>query len=442
MVICGVIVTLAGCASYGDIQNTALTDGGTASTYSVKAFQPRFAEGENSFILAFSGGGTRAAALSYGVLKALRDVKVDTSRGEIRLLDAVDAISSVSGGSFTSVYYGLHGDGIFSDYESVFLRKNVQGELLKRLSNPFNWFRSFGRTELAVEYYEGNVFRGATYSDMLNAGGPLILVNASDLAAGNSIWFSQDYFNLLCSDILDFPVSRAVAASSAVPGLFTPVVLQNFADCQYQSSATMEYARAAVAGQPQLEMELRAIESYFDKEKRPYVHLVDGGITDNLGLRALYNLSVWDGGVKNYYQRYGRKPPRRVVVVIVDAATEPGYQMNRSNQVPYLTEVMEAMSSVQLHRYTAATLTLTQQALAELSRELSKPEHPVETYFIHLSLGQVTDPVRQAFFNNIPTSFSLSNEQVDALIEIGGELLQANPDFRRLMADIEAVPEG
>jgi NTE family protein len=204
----------------------------------------------------------------------------------------------------------------------------------------------------------------------------------------------------------------------------------------------MEYARAAVAGQPQLEMELRAIESYFDKEKRPYVHLVDGGITDNLGLRALYNLSVWDGGVKNYYQRYGRKPPRRVVVVIVDAATEPGYQMNRSNQVPYLTEVMEAMSSVQLHRYTAATLTLTQQALAELSRELSKPEHPVETYFIHLSLGQVTDPVRQAFFNNIPTSFSLSNEQVDALIEIGGELLQANPDFRRLMADIEAVPEG
>jgi NTE family protein len=118
----------------------------------------------------------------------------------------------------------------------------------------------------------------------------------------------------------------------------------------------MEYARAAVEGQPQLEMELRAIESYSDKEKRPYVHLVDGGITDNLGLRALYNLSVWDGGVKNYYQRYGRKPPRRVVVVIVDAATEPGYQMNRSNQVPYLTEVMEAMSSVQLHRYTVATL--------------------------------------------------------------------------------------
>ena len=433
---CSVIVTLAGCASHGDIENTPLTNDNTAATYSVKAFQPRFAERENSFILAFSGGGTRAAALSYGVLKALRDVRVDTSQGEIRLLDAVDAISSVSGGSFTSVYYGLHGDGIFSDYESVFLRKNIQGDLLNRLVNPINWFKSFGRTELAVEYYEENVFHGATYSDLLDAGGPLILVNASDLAAGNSIWFTQDYFDLLCSDILDFPVSRAVAASSAVPGLFTPVVLQNFANCQDQSSATLEHARAAVAGKPQLEMKLRAMESYSDKEKRPYVHLVDGGITDNLGLRAIHNLSVWDGGVKNYYQRYGRNPPRRVVVVIVDAATEPGYQMNRSNQVPHLTEVMDAMSSVQLHRYTAATLALAQQALAELSRDLSKPEHPVETYFIHLGLDQVTDPVRQAFFNSIPTSFYLSDEQVDALIEIGGELLQANPEYRRLMADL------
>lgn len=32
---------------------------------------------ELSVILAFSGGGTRAAALAYGVLDALRDIKVE-----------------------------------------------------------------------------------------------------------------------------------------------------------------------------------------------------------------------------------------------------------------------------------------------------------------------------------------------------------------------------
>ncbi len=367
----------------------------------------------------------------------MRNVTIETSQGEVRLLDAVDAISSVSGGSFTSVYYGLHGDRIFTDYEAVFLRKDIQGGLLHRLSNPLNWFKPFGRTELAVEYYEENMFHGATYADMLKTGGPLVLVNASDLAAGNSIWFTQDYFDLLCSDILDFPVARAVTASSAVPGLFTPVVLRNFANCQDRSSVPQEYARAAVAGHPQLEMELQAIESYSDKEARPYVHLVDGGITDNLGVRALRNLSVWDGGVKNYFRRNERKPPRRVAVVIVDASTEPSYDMNRTNQTPHLTEVIDAMSSVQLNRYKAATLALTQQSLAELSRELSKPEHPVETYFIHLGLSQVSDPARQEFFNSIPTSFYLSDEQVDALIEIAGELLLANPEFRRLVADLD-----
>ncbi len=115
--------------------------------------------------------------------------------------------------------------------------------------------------------FSGDGTRAATFSDLLDAGGPLILVNASDLAAGNSIRFTQDYFNMLCSDILDFPVSRAVAASSAVPGLFTPVLLQNFANCQDQSSATLEHARVSVAGQPQSVMELRAIESYSDSER-------------------------------------------------------------------------------------------------------------------------------------------------------------------------------
>ena len=69
-------------------------------------------------LLTFSGGGTRAAAFSYGVLETLRDTKVTIHGHEGRLLDKVDWISGVSGGSFTAAYYGLFRDRIFQDFES------------------------------------------------------------------------------------------------------------------------------------------------------------------------------------------------------------------------------------------------------------------------------------------------------------------------------------
>ena len=79
--------------------------------------------------LTFSGGGTRAAALSYGVLEELRKTEVVIDGRKRRLVDEIDGISSVSGGSFTAGYYGLFGDRIFEDFESKFLKKNIQGGL-------------------------------------------------------------------------------------------------------------------------------------------------------------------------------------------------------------------------------------------------------------------------------------------------------------------------
>jgi NTE family protein len=109
--------------------------------------------------LTFSGGGTRAAALSYGVLEELRKTEVVIDGRKRRLLDEVDGISSVSGGSFTAGYYGLFGDRIFEDFEGKFLKKNIQGALaLRTFLNPINWFRFpsnyFDRSDLAAEYYD------------------------------------------------------------------------------------------------------------------------------------------------------------------------------------------------------------------------------------------------------------------------------------------------
>src|SRR5690242_6555067 len=123
----------------------------------------RWGDQQDLVILAFSGGGTRAAAFSYGVLEALRRIEIVTNSGRnIRLLDEVDLISGVSGGSFTALAYGLYGEKLFGDYEARFLKRNVQGQLTARFLNPLNWAAlsstGVGRSELAAQLYDEILF--------------------------------------------------------------------------------------------------------------------------------------------------------------------------------------------------------------------------------------------------------------------------------------------
>ena len=117
--------------------------------------------GHLSMMLCFSGGGTRAAALSYGVLEEMARTEVIVDGKRRKLLDEVSIISGVSGGSFTAAYYGLFGDRIFRDFEGKFLKKNIQGDLFRAtFYNPVNWVRLasgyFDRSDLAAEYYDEN----------------------------------------------------------------------------------------------------------------------------------------------------------------------------------------------------------------------------------------------------------------------------------------------
>ena len=434
-----VVLLVSGCASYGVIENEPMQGTPTGDRgYSVTQFMEDWRASENALMLAFSGGGTRAAALSYGVLKELRDTPVVSGQGTIRLLDDIHLISSVSGGSFTSAYYGLHGDGIFDDYEEVFLRKNVEGGLIRRVLNPFRWFSSTSRTETAVSYYDKHIFNGATFADMRKQDGPLILINASDLANGVRFSFVQEYFNLLCSDLSSFPVSRAVAASSAVPVLFPPVVVENYPECGEEDPDWLKVAQTRAASDTELDMLVDGVEKYLDRDKHRYAHFVDGGITDNLGLRAIYEITQVSGGGAAFMEKHQRQPPRRLVIIAVDASTEGDTDMYRSNKSPSIGETVGAMSSMQLHRYNAATIELMRNDINHWAQAMSTPETPVTPYFILLNFKDIQDPEQLEYFNQIPTSFHLDDEQVDRLIEAGGELLRNNPEFRRLLSDLDA----
>jgi NTE family protein len=427
------LTMLNGCASYGVVQNQPVAGISNEKRYDLKHFAEVNPSGDTAFILSFSGGGTRAAAMAYGVLQELRDTEIAVDGRKQRLLDEVDHISSVSGGSFTSAYYGLHGDKIFDDFEDDFLRADIQKRLVMSLLNPTHWFGKKGRTERAIEYYQNVLFHGATFADMMQPGRPMIVINTSDLAQGVRFSFIQDYFDFLSSDLLSFPVARAVAASSAVPVVLNPVVVENYPGGGFQWPA---YTADRMKQNNEFAMLYEGLNSYRDKENRKYIHFVDGGITDNTGLRAMSDVIALSGGLGKMLSRGNRKLPSRVVLLSVNASTKRKASLDESRKQPSMLTSMNAVTDVQLHRYNAATEDLVRRDLSKWAAEVSTPSHRVTPYFIQVSFEEVPEPQLKLFLNKIPTSFDLTDDQVDNLIKSARNLLSSDPSFKRLLADL------
>ena len=431
---CLALLVMSGCSSYGVIHNKPTTATDEGKPYSVNTWAQSEEAADFIFILGFSGGGTRAAAMAYGVLEELRDTAITVDGQQGRLLDEVTHITSVSGGSFTSAYYGLYGDRIFDDFENEFLLKNVQGALTRSVLNPIHWFGRKGRTERAAEYYNKILFHDATFADMMQPGRPMVIINASDLAYGVRWSFIQDYFNLLCSDVREYPVAWAVTASSAVPVVFNPIVLQNYSGCpEFQPGPqAVEMAK----NNDELSELLEGLDSYKDKQDREFIHFVDGGITDNMGLRAITDVVTVSGGPEQMINKHHRKIPSNVVFISVNASTEKLSEMNKSAKEPSMLASMNAMTDIQLHRYNAATVDQARNNLNAWSAKISTPEHEVKTYFIEVGFKQVADPQLRYFLDKVPTSFSLTEEQVEALIKSAKDLLQADPEYQQLLTDL------
>ncbi len=422
---------LVGCATYATIGNQPRAAAvASAPGYGMTQRVEHAKRDDITLVLAFSGGGSRAAALAYGVLLELRDTRI----GQRRLLDEVDAISGVSGGSFTAAYYGLRGEATFAEFEGVFLHRDLGSDLLRQIINPLRWFSSEGRSEAAATLFDAEIFHGATFADLQRAGGPLIVINATDLESGNRFAFLQEYFDLLCSDLQEFPLAQAVAASAAVPVVLEPVVLENYRGC---ASPTLP---SVPEDAPQLQQLVQGMRSYADKDQRRYIHLVDGGLSGNLGLRAFEETIDLAGGLGPFLRRIGSEPKPHVMVVSVDASGNTSAGIGQDRKPPSLLRAIEMASDVQLHRYNAATLEQTQQSLQRWTQQLSTPQRPVQPWLVTVALRDLPDPGERARLAKVPTSFDLQPEQVEALIQAGRALLRNNPKFREALGSLGGRP--
>ncbi|HHJ18576.1 MAG TPA: patatin-like phospholipase family protein [Gammaproteobacteria bacterium] len=387
-------------------------------------------------VLTFSGGGARASALSYGVLESLAQKTIRWHGRDRRLLDEVDLISGVSGGSFTAAYFGLFGDRIFEVFKPEFLNRDVDGELIGKLFSPVNWMRLwspyYDRSELSTDLYNDVLFHHTTFGDFAKSPGPDILINATDMTLGDGFTFDALHFRLICSDLANFPVARAVMASSAVPGIFSPVTLFNYAGtCGYQEPGWVEGALHRSLGEDERSGLARKIRAYQDLLQRPYIHLLDGGLADNLGLRAILDrVRFYHAGIGAPQSHLLNQDLAKILVVVVNAAASPSTDLNRRKNPPSVIDSVDVATTIQVNRYNDETLQLFKRSVEEWREAMrvlrcgdEHCEAEPEFFLVDASLSQVKDRKQRRFLQTQPTSFSLSPEAVEGLVSAGKQLL-------------------
>jgi NTE family protein len=412
------------------------------------------------FVLVFSGGGTRAAAFSYGVLEALRDTPVGPPEARHAMLSEVDLLTGVSGGSFTALSFGLYGDRLFDSYEEQFLKRNVESELIKRLLNPLTWpstwSSGFGRSELAEQYYDEILFHGATFGDLIGKPTPTALVSATAVATGAEWVFSQTNFDIICSDMSQMHLARAAAASSAVPVVMSPVTLNNYAGrCDYRLPPWLTPLVEGDATWPgtRLQQRVRDLMHYADSAKRPYLHLVDGGLADNLALYAVVGDLQELAASARLREAIAGPHLRRIAIVVVNARSAVSFDYDEREVAPSAFELLMQAVSVPIDRFSSEAIYALEDIIQawRLERQLKidalllagDPEAAsqvpsIDFSVVNVSFDALPDAAERQYLLNLPTSLFLSSEAVDRLRVAAAQLLRDSVPFRQLVRTMNA----
>jgi NTE family protein len=407
--------------------------------------------------VAMSGGGKRSASFGYGALKGMRDMMVPTRSGPRPLLDQLDAISGVSGGSFPAAYYGLYREKMFGQFEKDFLYSDTNSYIFGVYLLPWNWTwvvePGIGTNDFMDRVYDQTMFHGATFNDLQARGRPLIAIGATDISYGTPYLFIQEAFDLICSDLSTFPVSRAVAASNGFPGLFSPVTLTNHAkECGGRQPGWLRRVSPEALNDPMSRAGLQAlrVKRYLDADQTHYLHLSDGGVSDNLALRSaggvMQALSASD------LRERGYQHIRRLLVISVDGQGTQDSSVARRKEVGGLFAILGLVSGAQIDSYNFETLTLVSQqvqAISQVLRQVRCAEGPViddtrcddvKAELIHISLAGLPETPEKEKLLAIPTGLTLQREDVDRLVAAGEAAITGSAPLQAFLANYPSQP--
>ncbi len=408
--------------------------------------------GDTVVAIAFSGGGTRAAAFAYGAMRGLDRLP---AKGRGTYFDRVIFISGVSGGSVTAAYFGLKGRAALADFRERFLLRNAEEELNTKV-DLVNLARGFGGgvndSSRFAGWLDQNLYEGATLADLYQPGKPIVWLNASDLYNRTPFLFSPVTFEALCSDPRKYPISQAVAASAAVPVAFVPIVLASFSDaCSVPLPPWVDRVLADRSAGAQVRAFAQALRRYRDPEQIRFVKLADGGITDNFGLSGVVIAREAAGQPYSPLARDRAVQLRHLVFIVVNSGLAPRGEWAQTVQGPTGKEMISALTDTAINSAVRSgfdAFRLTVKGWEDATRKwrcgLSRAEavklgatgdwrcSNISFDVVEIGFSQL-DPARNALLERVPTSFNLPEQQVDLVTQAGTDTLLAHPTVRAVL---------
>ncbi len=469
-------------------------------------------------VFAFSGGGTRSASFGYGALKAAHAAMIPDAAGAHPFDRDIDIVSGVSGGSFTAAAYANQRDKLFPAapgapdyYRDNFLTHNFFSDLISIYLAPWHWqwmLPGYATNDEMAKVYANVDFSSSsdklfapTFGDLAKKGRPLLVIQATDFGNEQPFIFTQNDFDLICSDVNAYPVGNAIAASSAFPVLFSPIQLTNHHftptaanRSNYCHAHRPAWVNRVLASEPEdlsrSYVRAKEAENYLPPKEEPaagtppaakpqFVYLQDGGVTDNVALRGLMNIMAlnlegpdpvsWSEPARAAACRTGLGRIDKVLIVAVDGEARPN---NQVSSLPYLSDIgliLNVATSAAIDSNGFETMAAAEAMTKKLAAKLENlnctgvvPDavalgtKAVNAYFARVSFADLADETRldpgacgksegTCLLGDLArsaTSLDFTGPQVDALIEAGRSAFLCNPKIGKFLRDSKADPGG
>jgi NTE family protein len=382
----------------------------------------------------------------------------DAARSEVSA-SQVDAISGVSGGSFPAAYYGLYRDKTFGRFETDFLYDDTNSYIYGTYLLPWNWAwlvePGVGTNDYMDRVYDRTMFHGATYRDLEARGRPLIAIGATDIPYGTPLLLTQETFDLICSDLYALPISRAVAASNGFPGLFSPVTLTNHAAAcggrkpGWVRRVSPEERNDALS---RIGVEAFRAERYLDPNRTRYLHLADGGISDNLAMRSAG--TMMQALSASALRERGYLHTRRLLLISIDGQGTQDSSVAQRKEVGGILSILGLVSGAQIDSYNFETLNAVSQQLVLVTNALRTARcaegsvidgaacDDVRSSLVHISLARLPDTPEKANLLAIPTGLTLQRNDVDLLIRAGYNAVTRSPELGSFLGEYPVAAQG
>lgn len=354
-------------------------------------------------------------------------------------------------------YYGLKGRAALADFRRQFLAQDLMAELDTSV-NLVSLTRALGggiNTDNRLrDWLNAHLFHGATFGALI-ARRPIVLINATDVYSRTPFLFAPATFAAMCSDIAEYPVAAAVAASAAVPGVFAPIIIEPFPG---KCRTPLPERVLKAAGEPGKSPLVYAFAKSLERAragKVKYIKLFDGGLVDNYGLSGITIARASVGTPYGPLRPEEAVTLRRFMFLVVDAGRGPQGDWSQTLEGPSGKELVGAVMDTIIDAnsrssYAAfeATLRNWRDELVRWRCGLKRAEvdrlrghggrwdcRDVKFTVARVSFQQL-DPARAKRLNAVPTTFTLPAAQVDEVVSAGADALKANPAFQALLRDM------